>query len=149
MNKYDMIVVGGGTRLAGFNERLASRLGMRLRTGSVNVSEVRISNSKVSATDMVDVISVLCSVAKNGAQECLTVVDEEPEQEVEETVTYQPIVTTIDQEEDIANEEQTQEQAKPRPKKKVSMLDKLKIWAENFMTENEDDDDYNVYRDDE
>ena len=144
-----IIVVGGGTRLAGFNERLASRLGMRLRTGSVNVSEVRISNSKVSATDMVDVISVLCSVAKNGAQECLTVVDEEPEQEIEETVTYQPIVTTIDQEEDIANEEQTQEQAKPRPKKKVSMLDKLKIWAENFMSENEDDDDYNVYRDDE
>ena len=29
------------------------------------------------------------------------------------------------------------------------MLDKLKIWAENFMSENEDDDDYNVYRDDE
>lgn len=140
-----IIVVGGGTHLAGFNERLASRLGMRLRTGSVNLSEVRISNSKVSATDMVDVISVLCAAAKNSAEECLTgAAFEEPVTEVV-TPVYTPEPAQVQEPEEIVE----QEQVKPKaPKSKNSMLDKLKIWAEKFMTETEDDD-YNVYRDDE
>lgn len=136
-----IIVVGGGTHLAGFNERLASKLGMRLRTGSVNLSEVRISNSKVSATDMVDVISVLCSVAKSNPIECLTelTMKEEP---------AEPIVTPHYESEIKQDSHPEPEKVESKPKKKSSLMDKFKIWTERIMTDTEDDDDDSVYRDD-
>lgn len=146
-----IIVVGNGARLAGFNERLSSKLGMRLRTGSVNLSEVRISNSKVSATDMVDVISVLCSVAKNNPVECLTASALEEYAEPVEVEVEPQYETEIMQE-----QEQEQEpviQPKKAPKKKKSSIfglsiDAIKNITEKIMSDSDDDDDESVYRDD-
>lgn len=79
-----IVVVGGGSRLAGFNDCLAKKMTMRLRVGSVNLAEIRIPDSRISPTDACDVISVLYRAAVEGAQECLT--SPEPERIVEEVV---------------------------------------------------------------
>ena len=132
-----IIVVGGGTRLAGFNERLSSRLGMKLRTGSVNVSEVRITNSKISATEMVDVLSVLCAAVKNNPVDCL----------MEPAVEEPQVIITQQEVEAEKKEEPVQEEEVQKPKRRSSFLDKFKSLAEKLMTDSDNDDD-DVYRDD-
>ena len=132
-----IIVVGGGTRLAGFNERLSSRLGMKLRTGSVNVSEVRITNSKISATEMVDVLSVLCAAVKNNPVDCL----------MEPAVEEPQVIITQQEVEAEKKEELVQEEEVQKPKRRSSFLDKFKSLAEKLMTDSDNDDD-DVYRDD-
>lgn len=66
-----IIMVGRGSRLAGFNDRLSSTTGMKLRVGSITNPDIRISDSRILSTEAVDVISVLYKAALRGAKECL------------------------------------------------------------------------------
>lgn len=132
-----IIVVGGGARLNGFNDRLASMLGMRLRTGSVNVSEVRIPDSRISAAEMADVISVMCSAAKNRPQECLTMpAASEPVAEQAEIRT-EPVYRKVPEpEENISTKE-------IRPKKeRRKWMEVFKEKVARAMTEPEEDEDF-------
>lgn len=134
-----IIVVGGGARLNGFNDRLASMLGMRLRTGSVNVSEVRIPDSRISAAEMADVISVMCSAAKNDPQECLTMtaasepVAEQPEIRTEPVYRKEP--------EPESEEKNSAKEIKPK-KERRSWVEVFKEKVARAMTEPEEDEDF-------
>lgn len=93
-----IVIVGRGSRLAGFNERLQTKTTMKIRSGSISQPEVRIADSRISASDAADVISVLYKAAIHGARECLKMdvvnLEEEPEEDTasltEETI--EPIV---------------------------------------------------------
>lgn len=81
-----IIIVGGGARLAGFNERLQQLTGMKVRSGMPNVP-IRISDSRISPDQMIDVIAVLSDVAHGHSLECLSRMPEpEPEVTLEEPV---------------------------------------------------------------
>lgn len=132
-----IIVVGGGARLNGFNDRLASMLGMRLRTGSVNVSEVRIPDSRISAAEMADVISVMCSAAKNNPQECLTMpAATEPVVEQTEIRTEPVYRKGPEPEESVPAKE-----IKPK-KERRSWVEVFKEKVARAMTEPEEDEDF-------
>ena len=99
-----IIIVGQGAKLIGFNDRLASATHMKLRIGAITIPEIRIVDSKISATDAADVISVLYKAAVHGAGECLTsdiveltedeeeVAEDQPEEE------HEPVGVEIDPE---------------------------------------------------
>lgn len=129
-----IVVVGGGSRLAGFNDCLSKKLAMRLRVGSVNLAEVRLPDSRISPTDAADVISVLYRAAADGAVECLTYPAEYVAPHVEESVIEETVVTE--------QAEPVKEVEKERSKKRGSnWLDKLKAKMADVMTERDDDDD--------
>lgn len=132
-----IIVTGGGARLNGFNEGLATMLGMKIRTGSVNVSEVRIPDSRISAAEMADVISVMCAVVKENPQECLSIpvveqqLEEEPERQEEPQYHPEPV-------NEPAAPKFEREKAPVKPKRK-SWMETFRSKVANLMTEDEDD----------
>jgi cell division protein FtsA len=66
-----IIIVGGGSRLRGFNELLADQSKLKVRQGSPTAA-VRISDGTIDRTEMVDVISILVAAAQREEQPCLT-----------------------------------------------------------------------------
>ena len=156
-----IVVVGGGSRLAGFNDCLAKKMTMRLRVGSVNLAEIRIPDSRISPTDACDVISVLYRAAVEGAQECLTAVEPERVVEIAPEPVYaprteaprrpapaqaptpepapQPTYTRPEPQPEPQPEEQP---ARPAKKKGPSWLSKWRDKVATIMTEPDDDSDY-------
>lgn len=127
-----IVVVGRGALLRGFNERLASTLGMKIRSGAIVSPDIRISCGGVQASDAVDVIAILNSAAQHGAGECLTdppVVDEEPVQE--------PVGKTDEEPEPVV-----EPIVEPKDSWWKSKLDGIKRATIKLVSENEDDDDY-------
>lgn len=68
-----IVIVGGGARLRGFSDMLASQSKMKVRMG-MSPRGVRISDTAIQADDAVDVIALLCHVANGDAQDCLSAV---------------------------------------------------------------------------
>ena len=75
-----IVLIGGGSRLRGFNELLTQMSKMKVRMGTTQ-SAVRISDSAVNAADNIDVISTLVAAAQLPEAECMT--EPEPEAEAE------------------------------------------------------------------
>lgn len=131
-----VVIVGGGSRLKGFNEALEKKLNMKLRTGIVSLAEVRIPDSRISASGAADVIAVLYRAALDGAQECLTIPQAEPQPAPQPVAEPEPPIQEI-------------EEPKPAPaagprRRKPSWIDKVKAQIEKVMTDpDEDDADFN------
>ncbi len=128
-----VVIVGGGSRLKGFNEALEKKLNMKLRTGIVSLAEVRIPDSRISASGAADVIAVLYRAALDGADECLSLPEPvaEPEPEISEP---EPPIKEI-------SDPEPEPDPEPQPKKrKQSWLDVVKARIEKVMTEPEEDD---------
>jgi cell division protein ftsA len=92
-----IILVGRGARLRGFNDRLASTTGLKVRSGSIVTPQVVIADSRISPSDAVDVLSVLYSASLNNPVECLMMNEPElvPEPEPEpEPEPVEPIDNT-------------------------------------------------------
>lgn len=66
----DIIIVGGGARLRGFNELLAKQSKMKVRVGSVQ-GPVKISDGSIQPAENLDVISVLAAAARLPEAECV------------------------------------------------------------------------------
>ena len=67
-----IIIVGGGSKLNGFNRRLEEVTKMRVRQGYSVSHQVRIADGRISAADSVDVIATLLHAATNDPIECLS-----------------------------------------------------------------------------
>lgn len=95
-----IILVGRGARLRGFSERLASVTGLKVHGGNIVVPQVVISDTRISPSDAVDVLSVLYAVALTDGMECTVVpeqqsqapVQPEPEPEVEPQRESEPVI---------------------------------------------------------
>ena len=144
-----IVIVGGGSRLKGFNEALEKKLNMKLRTGIVSLAEVRIPDSRISASGAADVIAVLYRAALDGANECLSIIEPDPipEPEPEPLVEPQQPIQEIQPKPEPAPapapapapQPEVEVREEPRPRK-ASWLDILKRKIENVMTESEDSD---------
>lgn len=132
-----VVIVGGGSRLAGFNEALEKKLAMRMRVGSVNITEVRLPDSRISPTDAADVISVLYRAAVDGCENCLTV-PEMPRETVSENVSSE-VKPSIKAETLDEPEKPSRKPEKQQVKERFSWLDKLKDKIATVMTEPDDD----------
>lgn len=93
-----IVLVGRGARLRGFSERLAVVTGLKVHGGNIVVPQVVISDTRISPSDVVDVLSVLYAVALADGEECTIEpaprpVEQEPEPEVEQPVQEQPVHT--------------------------------------------------------
>lgn len=141
-----IIIIGCGAKLIGFNDRLANATTMKLRTGAISLPEIRIIDSKISATDAADVISVLYKAAVHGAQECLTsdsdTVDltDEPQQEAK--IDDTPIDNTgINEIETDPDDQPITDDPKPINKRKKTWWDKVKTRFDGFIEDPDEDDD--------
>lgn len=129
-----IVIVGRGARLAGFNDRLSSTTAMKIRVGGISSPNIRIADSRISATDSADVIAVLYKAAIHGAVECLKsdivelVPDDEPETEL--VADESELVT------EIGNPE-----PEPAKKKKKKWYNRVRDSIGNFLDEGDDDDD--------
>ncbi len=71
-----IVIVGGGARLKGFTELLiqqsnvSQQNNVKIRLGGIP-SNIRISDTRLSSIDMLDVISLLYKASKNNPQECM------------------------------------------------------------------------------
>lgn len=117
-----IVIVGKGAKLNGFNQRLAEETRMKVRSGNVTHGNVRITDSRISSSDSVDIISILYTVAHQNPVECLTQVEPDPE-----PVLTEPIIETAP------------EPAPERPKKSRGWLNSLKKGVAKIMSEDEDD----------
>ncbi|MDE6429583.1 MAG: rod shape-determining protein, partial [Duncaniella sp.] len=59
-----IILVGGGSKLQGFDRRLQNMTGMKVRYGSTD-NRIRILDGRIKASDDVDIIAVLAAAAKD------------------------------------------------------------------------------------
>lgn len=66
-----IVYIGGGMRLSHFPQLLSQRTGLEVRAGSLP-SYIKISDSKASSMDCIQVVSVLYAGATMGCQECLS-----------------------------------------------------------------------------
>lgn len=66
-----IITVGGGARLKGLSEMIASQSNMKVRTGNVP-RNIRISDTSISGDDITDVIALLIAAADRNGADCLT-----------------------------------------------------------------------------
>jgi cell division protein FtsA len=83
-----MIIVGGGARLKGFSDMLASQSKMKVRTGMLP-RNIRISDSSLAANDAVDVVSLVLSAVKAGANNCVAPLPtEQPKVEISQDIPY-------------------------------------------------------------
>ncbi len=134
-----IIIVGRGSKLAGFNDRLANLTSMKIRTGSINIPQLRITDSRISPTDACDVLSVLYMAAISDAVECLThYVPEQPQPEVDNEPDF---------EEKTSPEEEIEIKQPEKPKKAKgsgwisSKLGNLKKMVIDSMSDPEEDED--------
>lgn len=65
-----IIIVGKGAKLNGFNQRLATVTGMKVRVGTPS-THIRINDGRIQSSDAVDVLATLYA-AKDDAVECMT-----------------------------------------------------------------------------
>lgn len=65
-----IIIVGGGARLKGFNELLASESGLKVRHGLPAAPNVRITSSRIMPAESVDVIALLLEAAQDSPVNC-------------------------------------------------------------------------------
>lgn len=65
-----IVIVGGGSRLRGFNDLLGKQGKMKVRMGSVQ-GPVRISDGAIHPADNLDVISLLLAASKLPEAECI------------------------------------------------------------------------------
>ena len=71
-----IVIVGGGARLKGLTELLiqqsnvSQQNNVKIRLGGIP-SNIRISDTRLSSIDMLDVISLLYKASKNNPQECM------------------------------------------------------------------------------
>ncbi len=72
-----IVMIGKGTKLNGFSQRLENITGMKTRVGAPH-TRIRINDGKIQSADAVDVISILAAAAKNKPKECMR--RPEPEQ---------------------------------------------------------------------
>lgn len=66
-----IVMVGKGTKLNGFSQRLESITDMKTRVGAPH-TRIRINDGRIRNADAVDVISILAAAAKNKPEECMT-----------------------------------------------------------------------------
>ena len=73
-----IILVGGGVKLKGFTDLLmqqsnvSQQSNVKIRLGNIPTN-IRISDTRLSSIDMLDVISLLYKVSKNSPQECMEI----------------------------------------------------------------------------
>lgn len=141
-----IIIVGGGARLAGFNNRLATALTMNIRLGSIDTTYVRFADGRISPTDSADILALLMAAAA-GAEECTyRPAPAQPVQQPAQPV-QQPIQQPVQQQPVQQQPVQQQPIAEPAPEEKphkserVSFLDRIKNWTERIMTEEPEDND--------
>lgn len=66
-----IVLVGRGSKLTGFDQRLGNQTSMKVRFGAP-VNRLRILDGRVNGTDHVDVISILAAAAKErNVRECM------------------------------------------------------------------------------
>ncbi len=133
-----IVVVGRGALLSGFNERLGSTIGLKVRMGGIVRGDITLADPRISAYGAIDVISVMYMAAKEGAAECLSyVVEPEPEPEPEP---QQPIRAIDEPEpEEEPEPEPVRKERKPKKPKGPSKFDRFKNWMSEFISEAEDD----------
>lgn len=66
-----IITVGGGSRLKGLSDMISSQSGMKVRTGSTPRS-IRITDTSISADDIIDVVALLIAAAERNPTDCLS-----------------------------------------------------------------------------
>lgn len=66
-----IVVVGGGAKLRGFNDRLAELTKMRVRVGMPS-SRLRVADSTIAPGELIDIISILVRAASDNPVECLS-----------------------------------------------------------------------------
>ncbi|MCM1028871.1 MAG: rod shape-determining protein [Pseudoflavonifractor sp.] len=131
-----IIIVGGGAKLHGFNERMAEETKMKVRAG-IPASTVRILDSSIAPGERMDVIACLTKAAE-APTECLSPAPQPVEDEVEEEVIEEPKAAP--------QKEKKKKPASPKP----SFWDKAKKHITDLMAGNEGEDYFDdEYRDDE
>lgn len=92
-----IVIVGGGAKLRGFNDRLSELTKMRVRAGMPS-SSIRIADSSMVPGELIDIISVLAKAASDSPEECLSPMPE-PEQPDEDPLagleTAEPEAATV------------------------------------------------------
>lgn len=66
-----IVTVGGGARLKGLSEMIASQSNMKVRMGNTP-RNIRISDTSISADDITDVVALLIAAADRNGADCLT-----------------------------------------------------------------------------
>lgn len=76
-----IVIIGGGAKLRGFNNTLAIMMGMKFRQGNCS-HKIKIMGSSISASDDVDVISVLDFATRFPQKDCIVFPEEEEKEEI-------------------------------------------------------------------
>ncbi len=71
-----IIIIGRGARLNNFNQRLASEFGREVRAGQPGTS-IRVTDSRITPSDAVDVLAILTAAAANPAT-CVEKLQDDP-----------------------------------------------------------------------
>lgn len=66
-----IVTVGGGARLKGLGDMIASQSNMKVRTGNTP-RNIRISDTSISADDITDVVALLIAAAERNPMDCLS-----------------------------------------------------------------------------
>lgn len=74
-----IVTVGGGARLKGLGDMIASQSNMKVRTGNTP-RNIRISDTSISADDITDVVALLIAAAERNPMDCLSPVVRPDEQ---------------------------------------------------------------------
>lgn len=159
-----IVIIGGGAKLRGFNNRLQQATTLEVRAGRLEASpRIRIGDSRINASDNLDIISILAAAANaqesKGCTEPIrqtTILDPEPMPEPEPAPANTPNtpVTTIGtvgqtrqpaqkpaQEAVETPEPQPEPESKHRPKKRSrNMFDRMMDRFTNLISEAEDTD---------
>lgn len=85
-----IIIVGNGSKLNGFNQRLEQISGLKVRLGAPG-NRLRILDGRIHSVDSVDVLSILNTASRQDPQECLS---ERPAPVIQPPVVEQPVMTT-------------------------------------------------------
>ncbi|MDE6858803.1 MAG: cell division protein FtsA [Duncaniella sp.] len=91
-----IVMIGKGTKLNGFSQRLENITGMKTRVGAPH-TRIRINDGKIQSADAVDVISILAAAAKNKPKECMRRPEPEQPKENGTTTIFQQQPTAFQQ----------------------------------------------------
>lgn len=152
-----IIIVGGGARLAGFNDRLAGALTMNIRLGSIDGSLIRIADGRISPSDSADVLSLLIAAAHSDPVECTArpvapqpapqpvpqPAQQPAQQPVQQPspVQQQPAPQPAPQQQPVQQTPTTEQTGRPKKRAFAGMIDRIKDWTERVMTEEPEDSD--------
>lgn len=120
-----IIIVGGGSKLKGFNTLLSSQSSMKVRSGMVS-GAVHISESRIPSGEALDVIAILLATIKGWGDEIINCLDGENLQEnsqnddsSQEDFNTSRITSGFG-EEDLVEDDS--EETKPKPKSNITKL---------------------------